>query len=41
MTLGFWLKARLEEGFLRAELGTQTYDAYRGRVPMLAPFWPV
>jgi protein-S-isoprenylcysteine O-methyltransferase Ste14 len=41
MTLGFWLKARLEEDFLRAELGPESYDAYRGRVPMLAPFWPV
>ncbi len=39
-TLGFWIKARLEERFLREELGTETYDSYRRRVPMLIPFWP-
>ena len=32
---GFWIKARLEERFLRAELGEGDYDAYRRRVPML------
>ena len=37
---GFWLKARLEERFLRQELGAEAYDAYRRRVPMLAPFRP-
>lgn len=36
---GFWIKARLEETFLRAQLGAETYDAYRRRVPMLIPFW--
>jgi protein-S-isoprenylcysteine O-methyltransferase Ste14 len=36
--LGFWIKARLEEGFLRDQLGTEAYDAYRRRVPMLVPF---
>jgi protein-S-isoprenylcysteine O-methyltransferase Ste14 len=40
MTLGFWIKARLEERFLRNELGPDTYDAYRRRVPMLVPFGP-
>ena len=40
MTLGFWIKARLEERFLRSELGAQSYDAYRRRVPMLVPFGP-
>lgn len=37
---GFILKCRLEEGFLRAELGAETYDAYRRRTPMLIPFSP-
>jgi protein-S-isoprenylcysteine O-methyltransferase Ste14 len=40
MILGFWIKARLEERFLRQELGTETYDSYRRRVPMLLPFGP-
>lgn len=40
MTLGFWIKARLEERFLRDELGAESYDAYRRRVPMLIPFGP-
>ncbi|HLY04205.1 MAG TPA: isoprenylcysteine carboxylmethyltransferase family protein [Rhizomicrobium sp.] len=40
MTLGFWIKARLEEQFLRAELGAAGYDAYSRRVPMLIPFGP-
>jgi len=40
MTLGLWMKARLEEEWLRAELGAETYDAYRKRVPMLLPFGP-
>jgi protein-S-isoprenylcysteine O-methyltransferase Ste14 len=38
--LGFWLKARLEERFLRAQLGEGAYDAYRRKVPMLVPFGP-
>ena len=37
-TVGFWVKARLEEGFLREQLGAETYDSYRRRVPMLVPF---
>jgi protein-S-isoprenylcysteine O-methyltransferase Ste14 len=40
MTLGFWLKARLEERFLRSQLGPDAYDGYRHRVPMLLPFGP-
>lgn len=39
MTLGFWMKARLEERFLGDLLGPD-YDAYRRTTPMLAPFWP-
>ncbi len=40
MTVGFWLKARLEERFLREQLGAEAYDSYRRRVPMLLPFGP-
>lgn len=40
MTLGFWIKARLEERFLREQLGADSYDSYRRRVPMLLPFGP-
>ncbi len=38
MTLGWFIKARLEEGFLRQQLGADAYDAYARRVPMLIPF---
>ncbi|MGH6872400.1 MAG: methyltransferase family protein [Rhizomicrobium sp.] len=38
--VGYWMKARLEERFLREELGPEAYDAYRRRVPMLIPFGP-
>jgi protein-S-isoprenylcysteine O-methyltransferase Ste14 len=38
--LAFWMKASLEEVFLRKSLGPQDYDAYRRRVPMLVPFGP-
>ena len=38
MTLGWYIKARLEESFLRAELGSDAYNAYARRVPMLVPF---
>lgn len=37
ITFGFWIKARLEERFLRDALGTDVYDAYRARTPMLVP----
>ena len=36
--LGFWLKARFEEGFLREQLGRDAYDAYAAKTPMLIPF---
>jgi len=38
LLLAWYIKARLEERFLRAELGAKTYDAYPARVPMLVPF---
>jgi protein-S-isoprenylcysteine O-methyltransferase Ste14 len=37
MTTGWVIKARLEEVFLREELGVETYGEYARRVPMLAP----
>jgi protein-S-isoprenylcysteine O-methyltransferase Ste14 len=37
VALGFWIKARLEERFLRAELGAEAYDGYAARTPMLIP----
>jgi len=37
---GIWLKATLEERWLCAELGAETYGSYRRRVPMLLPFGP-
>lgn len=37
LILGCWIKARLEERFLSAELGAETYDAYRRRTGMLLP----
>jgi protein-S-isoprenylcysteine O-methyltransferase Ste14 len=40
LVAGYWLKARLEEGFLREQLGAADYDAYRRHVPMLVPFGP-
>jgi protein-S-isoprenylcysteine O-methyltransferase Ste14 len=38
--IGLWMKARLEERWLREELGADAYDVYRRRVPMLIPFGP-
>jgi protein-S-isoprenylcysteine O-methyltransferase Ste14 len=38
MTLGWYVKAGLEERFLREQLGPDEYDAYAERVPMLVPF---
>jgi protein-S-isoprenylcysteine O-methyltransferase Ste14 len=40
VTIGVWMKARLEEAWLGTELGAETYGAYRLRVPMLVPFGP-
>jgi protein-S-isoprenylcysteine O-methyltransferase Ste14 len=36
MTLGWWMKARIEEGLLSHELGP-AYDDYRRNTPMLIP----
>ena len=38
ISLGMSLKARMEEGFLTAELGADAYGSYCRRVPMLIPF---
>jgi protein-S-isoprenylcysteine O-methyltransferase Ste14 len=43
MAVSFYIKARLEERFLRSELGPEGYDRYARRVPMLVPLtlhWP-
>jgi len=39
-SIGFTVKARLEERFLATELGEADYADYMRRVPMLMPFWP-
>jgi len=41
LIVSFHIKARMEESFLRRELGSAAYDSYARRVPMLVPFWPV
>lgn len=41
VAVGLLLKARLEEQFLREELGPDIYGAYAKRVPMLVPGSPV
>jgi protein-S-isoprenylcysteine O-methyltransferase Ste14 len=38
IALGLFVKARVEERFLRSELGNDRYDGYACRVPMLIPF---
>lgn len=38
LAVSLYMKARLEERFLRQELGPAAYDEYAGRVPMLIPF---
>ena len=38
ISFGEWQKARMEEGFLTAELGADAYGSYCRRVPMLIPF---
>lgn len=40
LAIGIVMKARLEERFLRGELGS-AYDDYAKRVPMLVPFAPI
>ena len=37
MTIGWVIKARMEEKFLREQLGAAAYDDYARRVPMLSP----
>jgi protein-S-isoprenylcysteine O-methyltransferase Ste14 len=37
LTLGFVLKARIEERFLKSALGAAVYDAYAAHTPMLLP----
>lgn len=38
LTAAVSLRAKLEERFLRRDLGDEAYSAYRARVPMLVPF---
>ena len=38
LTLGWYIKARMEEAFLREQLGAEQYGEYARRVPMLIPF---
>jgi protein-S-isoprenylcysteine O-methyltransferase Ste14 len=38
LTLGWYIKARMEEAFLREQLGAADYDRYASRIPMLIPF---
>jgi protein-S-isoprenylcysteine O-methyltransferase Ste14 len=38
MLVGWFIKARIEERFLRAELGAQAYDSYASKTAMLVPF---
>jgi protein-S-isoprenylcysteine O-methyltransferase Ste14 len=40
ISIGIWMKARLEEHWLRDEMGVELYNAYRRKVPMLLPFGP-
>lgn len=40
ITVGMWMKARLEEVWLSGELDPEAYPRYRRRVPMLIPFGP-
>lgn len=38
LTVGLWVKGRLEERWLSRELAPGAYESYRRRVPMLIPF---
>jgi protein-S-isoprenylcysteine O-methyltransferase Ste14 len=40
MSVGWYVKARIEESFLRTHMEPGAYDAYARRVPMLVPFGP-
>ncbi|HEY7890244.1 MAG TPA: hypothetical protein VIC29_18635 [Steroidobacteraceae bacterium] len=40
VTLGLWMKAGLQERWLREEPDPGAYDDYRRKVPMLVPFGP-
>jgi protein-S-isoprenylcysteine O-methyltransferase Ste14 len=40
ITVGVWMKANLEETWLRKELDKEAYTRYRRRTPMLLPFGP-
>ena len=40
IAFGLWQQARMEEGFLKDELGADAYEPYCRRVPMLVPFLP-
>jgi protein-S-isoprenylcysteine O-methyltransferase Ste14 len=40
ITIGIWMKARLEERWLREQLGADAYNAYSRKVSMLIPFGP-
>lgn len=41
ITLGIWMKARLEETWLSGQIDAGAYQQYRRRVPMLIPFVPM
>jgi len=38
LVISFYIKARIEERFLRSELGRDAYDTYARQTPMLVPF---
>ena len=40
LAIGLWMRAKVEERFLSAELSEGAYSNYLGRTPMLMPFWP-
>ena len=41
LIIGYTMKAKLEERFLREELGAADYDEYARRTPMIVPLSPV
>jgi protein-S-isoprenylcysteine O-methyltransferase Ste14 len=40
ISLGVWIKARLEETWLTGQLEPGAYEQYRRKIPMLIPFLP-